>query len=56
VQINILLAAIVFYGDAKQQLWHTIIKANDTERKLPSTTEISATIWEKKPRQFHQIN
>ena len=50
MQINILLAAIVSYGDVKQGLWHTVIKANDMERKLPSTVEIN--LGKKKTRQF----
>lgn len=39
MQINILLAAIVFYEDVKQGFWHTVIKANEVERKLPPTAE-----------------
>lgn len=56
MQINILLAAIVSYAGVKQGLWHMAIKANDMERKLPSTAKNRAKIWKEIPRRFYQIN
>lgn len=59
MQINILLANTVFYGDVKQGLWHTVIKAKwHREESAINCRDLSNNLWGNKNqnRQFHQIS